>query len=166
MKIRKAKLIEIDQIMNMYNSCVNGMLGSNIDQWDSSYPNKNVISEDIKNQTFYILLINNVIIGGINIDAIQDKIYLDVEWEDKKNKFLVVHRLAVRKEYWNKGIGLNLMLFAESLVKKYNLNSIRLDTYNSNQIAINFYLSLGYVKKGEILLKPNKNEYYCFEKLF
>ena len=84
MKIRKAKLIDIDHIMNMYNSCVNGMLESNIDQWDRSYPNKNVISEDIKNQTFYILLINSVIIGGINIDAIQDKAYLDVEWEDKK----------------------------------------------------------------------------------
>jgi len=166
MKIRKAKLIEIDHIMNMYDSCVNGMLDSNIDQWDSSYPNKHVISEDIKNQTFYILLINSVIIGGINIDDIQDKAYLDVEWEDKKNKFLVVHRLAVRKEYWNKGIGLKLMLFAESLAKRDKFNSIRLDTYNSNLIAINFYLSLGYVKKGEIFLKPNKNEYYCFEKLF
>ena len=165
MKIRKAEITEIDKIMNMYSSCVNGMLDLNIDQWDSSYPNKNVISEDINNQTFYILLINNVIIGGVNIDKIQDKTYLNIEWEDHENKFLVVHRLAVRKEYWNKGIGKKLMFFAEFLVKKNKFNSIRLDTYNSNPIAIDFYLNLGYVKKGEILLKPNKNEYYCFEKL-
>ena len=45
------------------------------------------------------------------------------------------------------------------------LNSIRLDTYSNNPIAINFYLKLGFSKKGEIFLKPNKNEYYCFEKL-
>ena len=57
------------------------------------------------------------------------------------------------------------MVFAESLVKEKELNSIRLDTYNSNPIAINFYLKLGYSKTGEIFLKPNKNEYYCFEKL-
>ena len=163
--IRKAKINELDEIMNMYASCVDGMQKANIDQWDSTYPNRKIISEDIRNKTFYIFLINDEIIGGINIDKIQDKTYLDIEWKDKSNKFLVVHRLAVRQEFWKKGIGNKLMIFAESLVKEKKLNSIRLDTYSSNPIAINFYLNLGYIKKGEIFLKPNKNEYYCFEKL-
>ena len=165
MKIRRAKIEELDQIMNMYKSCVSGMIEANIDQWDNTYPNHMIISEDIRNESYYILLIDNKIIGGINIDKIQDKTYLDIEWEDKDNKFLVVHRLAVFKEFWKEGIGKKLMVFAESLVKEKKLNSIRLDTYNSNPIAINFYLKLGYRKKGEIFLKPNKNEYYCFEKL-
>ena len=165
MKIRKGRVFEIDEIMDMYSSCVTGMIAANIDQWDSSYPNKEVILEDLKNETFYILTIDEKIIGGINIDKIQDKTYLDINWKDTENKFLVVHRLAVRKEYWKKGIGKELMNFAELLVKQKKLNSIRLDTYNTNPIAINFYLNLGYTKKGEIYLKPNKNEYYCFEKL-
>ena len=165
MMIRKAKINELDEIMNMYASCVDGMQKANIDQWDSTYPNRKIISEDIRNKSFYIFLINDEIIGGINIDKIQDKTYLDIEWKDKGNKFLVVHRLAVRQEFWKKGIGNKLMIFAESLVKEKKLNSIRLDTYSSNPIAINFYLNLGYIKKGEIFLKPNKNEYYCFEKL-
>ena len=163
--IRKAKINELDKIMNMYASCVEGMQKANIDQWDSTYPNRKIITEDIRNKTFYIFLINDEIIGGINIDKIQDKTYLDIEWKDKGNKFLVVHRLAVRQEFWKKGIGNKLMIFVESLVKEKKLNSIRLDTYSSNPIAINFYLNLGYIKKGEIFLKPNKNEYYCFEKL-
>ena len=165
MIIRKAKINELDEIMNMYASCVDGMQKANIDQWDSTYPNRKIISEDIRNKSYYIFLINDKIIGGINIDKIQDKTYLDIEWKDKGNKFLVVHRLAVRQEFWKKGIGNKLMIFAESLVKEKKLNSIRLDTYSSNPIAINFYLNLGYIKKGEIFLKPNKNEYYCFEKL-
>ena len=165
MMIRKAKINELDEIMNMYASCVDGMQKANIDQWDSTYPNRKIVSEDIRNKSFYIFLINDKIIGGINIDKIQDKTYLDIEWKDKGNKFLVVHRLAVRQEFWKKGIGNKLMIFAESLVKEKKLNSIRLDTYSSNPIAINFYLNLGYIKKGEIFLKPNKNEYYCFEKL-
>ena len=165
MMIRKAKINELDEIMNMYTSCVDGMQKANIDQWDSTYPNRKIISKDIRNKTFYIFLINDEIIGGINIDKIQDKTYLDIKWKDKGNKFLVVHRLAVRQEFWKKGIGNKLMIFAESLVKEKRLNSIRLDTYSSNPIAINFYLNLGYIKKGEIFLKPNKNEYYCFEKL-
>ena len=34
--------------MRMYNSCVSGMIKNNIDQWDESYPNSDVIYEDIK----------------------------------------------------------------------------------------------------------------------
>ena len=40
MMIRKAKINELDEIMNMYTSCVDGMQKANIDQWDSTYPNR------------------------------------------------------------------------------------------------------------------------------
>ena len=164
MIIRQAKITEIDQIMGMYNSCVNGMLKLKIDQWDSTYPNKDIISQDLNNGSYFIALIKNEIIAGINIDQIQDKTYLSIKWNDTENKFLVVHRLGVKEEYWSQGIGRILMEFAEKMVKEKNLNSIRLDTYNSNKKAINFYINLGYKKLGTIFLKPNKNEYYCFEK--
>ena len=43
--------------------------------------------------------------------------------------------------------------------------SIRLDTYSGNPKAMEFYKRLGYSELGTINLKPNKNEYYCFEKI-
>ena len=116
MTIRQAKISDIDNIMRMYKSCVNGMIEENIDQWDDTYPNKDIIIKDIVNKTHYIYILNNTIVGGINIDSIQDKTYLDIKWDDTEDKYLVVHRLAIRKEYWNKGIGRKLMLFTESLV--------------------------------------------------
>ena len=51
MKIRRAKIEELDQIMSMYKSCVSGMIEANIDQWDNTYPNHLIISEDIKNKS-------------------------------------------------------------------------------------------------------------------
>ena len=165
MIIRKAEISDIKNIMLMYNSCVSGMIENNIDQWDSTYPNSKIISLDIQKKTYYVVEDNKSIIGGINIDQIQDPTYLDIKWEDSSDNFLVVHRLAVKKEYWNKNIGKKLMLHAEKLVEKLNLKSIRLDTYGGNPIAMKFYIKLGYVKKGFIFLKPGKNEYYCFEKI-
>jgi ribosomal protein S18 acetylase RimI-like enzyme len=141
------------------------MLKLNIDQWDSTYPNKGIISQDLNNGTYFIAVIKDEIIAGINIDKIQDKTYLSIKWDDTENKFLVVHRLGIKEEYWSQGVGKILMDFAEDMVKKNKLNSIRLDTYNSNKKAIKFYTNLGYKKLGTIFLKPNKNEYYCFEKL-
>jgi len=165
MIVRKAYKSEIKKIMKMYKSCVKGMIKNGIDQWDSSYPNSEIITSDLSAETYYVAEIKEEIIGGINIDKNQDKTYLDINWQDTSDSFLVVHRLAVKEDFWNKKIGKKLMLFTERLVKEKNLKSIRLDTYSGNPKAMEFYKRLGYTELGSINLKPNKNEYYCFEKI-
>ena len=165
MIIRQATIADLDGVMQMYNSCVKGMILNGIDQWDETYPNAEFISEDLLANTYYIALENEEIIGGINIDQNQDETYLAIDWQDKSNQFLVVHRLAVKAEFWKNGIGKSLMLFTENLVSEKGLSSIRLDTYSGNPKTMEFYLRLGYSKLGHIYLKEGKNEYYCFEKI-
>ena len=94
-----------------------------------------------------------------------DKTYLDINWEDKSDCFLVVHRLGVKEEFWDKKIGKDLMIFSENMVIEKGLKSIRLDTYSGNPKAMEFYINLGYQQLGHIYLKEGKNEYYCFEKI-
>ena len=165
MIIRKAEISDLGNIMLMYKSCVAGMIANGIDQWDESYPNTEVIMEDLIAQTYFVAIENDIIIAGINIDQNQDDTYLALDWKDKKNQFLVVHRLAVKVEFWNDGIGKSLMLFTENLVTEKGLNSIRLDTYSGNPKAMEFYRRLGYSELGTIDLKPNKDKYHCFEKI-
>ena len=164
MKIKLAKISDLNCIMKMYKSCVEGMTKNGIDQWDHSYPNSEIIQEDIKNKTYFIYEMEGEIVGGINIDQKQDPTYLDIDWKDTSDSFLVVHRLGVMQEFWNKKIGKDLMLFTEKLVIEKKLKSIRLDTYSGNPKAMEFYRRLGYNELGTIDLKPNKNKYHCFEK--
>ena len=165
MIIRKAQTSDLENIMKMYTSCIKGMLANDIDQWDATYPNAGVIMEDLIAQTYFVAEENSIIIGGINIDQNQDKTYLEIDWEDKSDSSLVVHRLGVKEEFWKKGIGKKLMIFAENLVVEKGLKSIRLDTYSGNPKAMEFYINLGYQQLGHIYLKEGKNEYYCFEKI-
>ena len=165
MIIRKAEISDLENIMLMYKSCVAGMIANSIDQWDESYPNAEVIMEDLIAQTYFVTIENNIIIAGINIDQNQDDTYLALDWEDKSDSFLVVHRLGVKEEFWNKKIGKDLMLFTEKLVIEKGLKSIRLDTYSGNPKAMEFYRRLGYTELGTIDLKPDKDKYYCFEKI-
>ena len=164
MKIKLAKISDLNCIMKMYKSCVEGMIKNGIDQWDHSYPNSEIIQEDIKNETYFICEMEGEIVGGINIDQKQDSTYLDIDWEDTSDSFLVVHRLGVMQEFWNKKIGKDLMMFTEKLVIEKKLKSIRLDTYSGNPKAMEFYRRLGYNELGTIDLKPNKKKYHCFEK--
>ena len=165
MIIRKAEISDLENIMLMYKSCVDGMIKNGIDQWDESYPNTKIIMGDLIAQTYFVVTKNEIIIAGINIDQNQDDTYLALDWKDKKNQFLVVHRLAVKVEFWNDGIGKSLMLFTENLVTEKGLNSIRLDTYSGNPKAMEFYRRLGYSELGTIDLKPDKDKYHCFEKI-
>ena len=165
MIIRKANKTDLDNIMKMYKSCVTGMLKNGIDQWDDTYPNTEIISEDLNVGTYYVVEMDGTIIGGVNIDKNQDDTYLALDWGDRSDSFLVVHRLGVKEEYWNKKIGKYLMLFTEKLVIEKGLKSIRLDTYSGNPKAMEFYRRLGYAELGTIDLKPNKDKYYCFEKI-
>ena len=165
MIIRKANKTDLENIMKMYKSCVKGMLENGIDQWDDTYPNTEIISEDLNVGTYYVAEIDETIIGGVNIDRNQDDTYLTLDWEDKSDSFLVVHRLGVKEELWNKKIGKDLMLFTENLVIEKGLKSIRIDTYSGNPKAMEFYRRLGYTEIGTIDLKPDKEKYYCFEKI-
>ena len=165
MIIRKANKTDLKNIMKMYKSCVTGMVENGIDQWDETYPNDEIISEDLNVGTYYIAEIDRTIIGGVNIDNNQDDTYLALDWEDKSDSFLVVHRLGVKQGFWNKKIGKHLMLFTEKLVLERGLKSIRLDTYSGNPKAMEFYRRLGYKELGTIDLKPNKDKYHCFEKI-
>jgi len=165
MIIRKANKTDLKNIMKMYKSCVTGMLENGINQWDDTYPNTEIISEDLNVGTYYVAEIDGTIIGGVNIDKNQDNTYLTLDWEDKSDSFLVVHRLGVKEEFWNKKIGKYLMLFTENLVIEKGLKSIRLDTYSGNLKAMEFYRRIGYSELGTIDLKPDKEKYYCFEKI-
>ena len=165
MIIRKANKVDLENIMKMYKSCVKGMITNGIDQWDDTYPNTEIISQDLEVMTYYVAEIEGEIIGGINIDQNQDETYLAIDWKDKSNSFLVVHRLGVKEENWGEEMGKKLMNFVEDLVVEKKLKSIRLDTYSGNPKAMEFYKQLGYTRLGHIYLKSNKNEYYCFEKI-
>ena len=72
MKITLATTENLDAIMEMYNSCVQGMLALGIDQWDENYPNRTIIEQDLKEGCYYIGIIDNEIVAGMRVDNIQD----------------------------------------------------------------------------------------------
>ena len=97
MIIRLARIKDLHDIMKMYKSCVMGMIAHNITQWDNKYPNQEIILKDLKNKTYFVAEKNNEVIGGINIDKLQDEVYNTIKWNDKSDKFLVVHQISSKR---------------------------------------------------------------------
>lgn len=164
-EIVKAIIDDKDEIMKLISECVNNMRAQNIFQWNENYPNEEIMLKDIKEGNLYVMKDNSKFYGVITINEEQDEEYKKVDWKSKASGVLVVHRLAVGPLGQGKGIGKSLMVFVEDLVRQKNYNSIRLDTYSGNPIALSFYEKLGYEKVGEVYFEGRELAFYCYEKI-
>lgn len=167
MEIRKVKFTEIDNVLNVYQSCVEQHKKIGFNQWDSNYPNKEIVLTDIQKGWLYALCNDQKrIVGVISITKDEPKEYSGVSWEDTSTNYFIIHRLCVSENSLRKGYAKDLMEFAEQLAIGKNLKSIRLDTFSLNEGALSFYRRLDYREVGKVFFEKRKDsDYTCFEKL-
>ncbi len=136
--IRKALPSDLQFIFNLTQACAKAMIVKGIYQWNEYYPTKERFEMDIGLQELYVLE-KESIIGIIVLTEIIDKEYIPIQWLTQNLNNLYIHRLAVHPTYWGQGYAQKLMEFAEEHAKKYQYESIRLDTFSQNQRNQKFY---------------------------
>ncbi|WP_353949071.1 GNAT family N-acetyltransferase [Sporolactobacillus sp. Y61] len=160
--IRKAHINEIQAIMSIIRHVVRDMQSRRIDQWDNTYPDKEVIMNDQAAGTLYVYEDDSCLKGVIVLNEDQPEEYRVVDWTFRSGKQLVIHRLCVSPQYQGQGIATQLMGFAEEYGRRAGYDSIRLDTFTKNSFACHLYEKLGYKKTGRVQFR--KGNFYCFEK--
>jgi len=92
--IRKATLIDIENLLLITKACASNMIDKNIYQWNYLYPNKKAFLKDLKRNELYVLETENTVIGCITISTFMDDVYKPVSWLTKNNTNIYIHRLA------------------------------------------------------------------------
>tara|TARA_B100000524_G_C23466901_1_gene304637 strand:- start:104 stop:613 length:510 start_codon:yes stop_codon:yes gene_type:complete len=165
-RIKLAKLYDLDRVKEIAEACAEKMIENNIFQWNEKYPSKEVFREDIKNNALFVARINSEIVGCIMFSSYKDDVYKNVKWISEDSNNLYIHRLAVHPKFQKKGIARRMMDYAEAFAKSKNHKSIRLDTFSKNQRNNKFYKLRGYTKLEDVFF-PNQSEFpfHCYEKL-
>ena len=165
-KIKLAKLSDLDRVKEIAEACAEKMIEDNIFQWNEKYPSKEIFREDIKNNDLFVAWINSEIVGCIMLSSYKDDVYKNVKWISEDNNNLYIHRLAVHPSFQKKGIARKMMDYAEAYAKSKNHKSIRLDTFSKNHRNNKFYKLRGYIKLDDVFF-PNQSEFpfHCYEKL-
>lgn len=130
MIVRKTQLIELPQIMAIYENARKYMRkNGNLQQWSDGYPSEEVIIDDIKNGVSYVVTDDNnkellcVFAYTKGPDITYERIY-EGNWPNNKD-YYVIHRIAVTQH--RKGVA--------SFVYNYCLNQypvLRIDTHRDN----------------------------------
>lgn len=164
--LRLAKLGDLPTIMGITKLAVDYMNNiDNVDQWDDTYPNKEVFIEDITSKTLYIFEFKNEIVGYICINnQIYDSYNQVSSWHDTFENATTFHRVCINPKNQNKGLGKQLLQEAESLVYEAGNDYIIIDTYSLNLRMNNLLLNLNYNFLGQMHLKPGKEKWNCYDK--
>ena len=165
-KIKLARLSDLDRVKEIAEACAEKMIEDNIFQWNEKYPSKEIFREDIKNNDLFVAWINSEIVGCIMLSSYKDDVYKNVKWISEDSNNLYIHRLAVHPSFQKKGIARRMMDYAEAYAKSKNHISVRLDTFSKNHRNNKFYKLRGYIKLDDVFF-PNQSEFpfHCYEKL-
>lgn len=157
--IEKGTIDNIDELENLYDH-LNDYLesGTNYPSWlKGEYPNRETAVNGIKNNSLFVLKINNEIAGSLILNHEPETGYTQVIWgiEVDYKDVVVIHTLVVHPKYLKNGIGKNLMDFAKRYSIEQKMKTIRLDVSIRNAPAISLYEKCGYSYVGTIDLGLN-----------
>ena len=162
--IKKIRESEIDRVCGILASVISHMKKIGFTQWDTDYPNREILSRDIDYGDLYGAYSDGYLIGFASLNQHQSQEYEEIAWEFGE-PCLVVHRLQIDPEYRGQGIAYDIMLYAERLAQDSGCKAIRLDTRCDNIPAIRLYEKLGYERRGHVHFpRMPEYEFPCFEK--
>ncbi|WOO35485.1 GNAT family N-acetyltransferase [Anaerocolumna sp. AGMB13020] len=141
MKIEKAVLGDLDNIITVLDEVTLRLLEKEIPQW--SYPwYREEIEKDLPSQ--YVVREEGSVIAVFSLKPLDS--CFDNKAQSKEDYYL--HRIAVLPEYQGKGIGEKILRFVQKFSIKQERN-IYLDCYQGNKKLRQFYEKAGFYYQGD-----------------
>lgn len=149
MNIRKAKIEDLNQIIKIYRSAQDFMIESgNPNQWGHSYPNEDLIKEDIEKEVCYLICDDDSPHGVFALFGGDEPTYQhieDGEWIND-DEYMTIHRIA------SDGKAHGIFKCAVEFCKGITDN-IRIDTHDSNVVMQKQIEKNGFEKCGTIYVR-------------
>ena len=134
-------------------------------QWQDGYPNQEVVKQDIKSNSGYIIIDDNdCVVAYIAVVEGIDPIYEEIEGKWAYDlPYVSLHRLVVDQINFVPGLGTWILQNIEPIIKEKSIDLIRVDTNFDNGSMLRVFEKLGYIYCGKVYIRGA--ERLAFEKL-
>lgn len=164
MIVRQTRTEDLPEIMKIYDYAKQFMVRTgNPNQWNGSYPEKNIILQDIEKRVSYVCEENGVVVGTFAFIIGEDPTYQFIEngeWS-KRMTYGTIHRLAGN----GKAKGVARVCFDYCKTKQAYLRG---DTHEDNKVMQENFMKNGFRRCGIIYLlngDPRIAYDYCKEEV-
>ena len=158
---RKAIFDDLKQVMEAVEDSREVLRLQGNGQWQDGYPNQDDYINDINNGRLFVVLDENddSKIAGVCALTYREEDYHHL-YEGKwltDLPYMVMHRVALKKEYRNQGYGKKLFKVFIEQAKIEGYYSLRIDTHEGNSVMRHLIASFGFVFCGRAILTPDKD---------
>lgn len=159
---RVAKIEDTDSCVALKRSVVDALNEEGLHIWDNStYPNDEIIADDIKSGRARILAMGSEILSYASIED------ADEEFGDEAFPIAGLHcfsRLMVDRRHIGLGLGRKMVSALEDEMRAKGSKGFGILVHGINLQAMSFYRSLGYVDAGSKMFRFG--EFFRFYRLF
>ena len=149
---RRAQNSDVDKIVQILNDAISFLKESGSSQWQSGYPNRETVEEDIEKQVAWVLTVDNEVAGYAAVVIGKDPNYakIDGEWKNNVDTYATIHRIAVSSKF--RGMHLSQFFLSNiiSLTYAQGIHNFRIDTSRKNKIVQHIAVSHNFIERGII----------------
>ncbi len=151
---RRARTSDIPEIVKIAEGAKKYLKAQGLSQWQDGYPNDESFEDDIKNGYLWTFSEDEKVVSLMAIIAGDDASYakIDGKWLTDVSNYAAIHRVAVDESMRGSGISVQMIEFAEDLVRGLGRDSIRIDTHPNNLPMRKLLEKCGFTHCGEIML--------------
>jgi len=161
--LRTAEMRDLDAICGIIDHAKASLASRNIDQWQDGYPNRETILADIGRRAGRVLVEGSQVVGYCMLSFAGEPTYREIDgaWRVKKEKYAVMHRVAVARQ--GEGLGLVMLRGVEDLCCHRGVWALRADTHADNHSMQRLLTKFGMGYCGGICL-TNGDPRIAFDK--
>lgn len=149
---RRAQNSDVDKIVQILQDAITFLKKNGSTQWQSGYPNRATVEDDIKNGCAWVLTVDNEVAGYAAVVIGREPTYADIEgkWENNVDTYATIHRIAVSSKF--RGMHLSQFFLSNiiSLTYAQGIHNFRIDTSRKNKIVQHIAVSHNFIERGII----------------
>lgn len=168
--IRIGTIEDLAGILSVIHDAKELFLSQGQSQWQDKdgYPNEETFLNDLSKNIIFVSVDKDIVTGILVLSKQEEIVYENLvsgTWLNEE-KYYVIHRVAVKKEYYHQGIAVALFQEAENYALYDHIYNIRVDTHEENKRMEHLLSKLGYQKCGIIYLQrkdvidPKRNVFH------
>lgn len=164
MRIVKPTADALPEICDLYQTVIADMHARGLFQWSwGRYPREALLREDIALGRLY-RIDDELGLAGVFALTVGggEPEYREVDWQLGDNP-VCLHRIAVLPDRGGRGYAKAAVEFAKEFGRSAGCDAFRVDTYEDNTRALQFFASVTAREAGTFRLRNFEKDYHCFE---
>ena len=154
MKFILAQQEHLEDMCRITEQAKSQLKAMNLDQWQKGYPSKSVWETDIAQQTAWLAVENDSVLGVFAFQITPDPSYavIDGHWLTD-TPYASMHRVCVSDHCKGKGVAGSMFKYGFEMARALGFRSMRIDTHPENHPMQRALEKAGFIPCGNITLK-------------